>query len=395
MLKLPKTVPARSQLALLGLAWMLAAGCGEDSDKAVATSGRTDAGADAALGDSGASRSTSTRSAGGSAALDGKQAAAAAKDEDAGAATGGAADDAKQEDTERAQAGAVSKAFDKLAEVYCDKLAKCSAFGFGRSYQDADDCRARRTLLYGFWSKLPDSGWTAEAVLECSSAVDTLSCREFVDDNTVAACMPKGNRKVGESCNAREQCESRFCSSQGYACGTCREAPAQGASCTLDGDCPDNSACLCDNGTPRCSEPRCLRLRDAEEACSPQQPCGAGLNCVDSRCQPAPSVAGDACDPFQGVMCDTVSAGLVCTESGCAKLLPAAVCSPTEYCQDRRTSCEISADSATAECVPTPDDAGGACDVRTGRMCRFPALCVAGQCQLPGAASLCEVAKKP
>jgi hypothetical protein len=216
-----------------------------------------------------------------------------------------------------------------------------------------------------------------------------LSCREFIDDNGQKACGPKGKRKEGEPCNAREQCETRFCAADGYACGSCRKAPEEGASCVEDNDCPDENACLCDNGTPRCDSPHCRRLRDAEEACSEQMPCGAGLNCKAGHCQIAPDRAGAECNPFEGVRCDTVSAGLVCTQSGCAKLKSADVCSATEYCKDRKTGCEIANDSPQAACVPMPDDRGK-CDVKTGRMCRFPALCNAGKCQLPGAAELCK-----
>jgi hypothetical protein len=276
----------------------------------------------------------------------------------------------------------------KLAGAYCDKLVQCTAFGFERSYESGDDCRQRRMLLYSFWSQLPDTGWTADTQNACYKAVYGLSCREFIDDNGQKACAPKGKRKEGEPSNAREQCQSRFCSSDGYACGTCKKAPDEGASCSLDDDCADEQACLCDNGTPRCKSPRCRRLRDAEEACAADMPCGLGLNCKDGHCQVAPDKVGAECNPAQGLLCDTVSAGLVCTSSGCAKLKAADVCSPTEYCKDRKTSCEISKDSANAACVAKPDDTG-ACDPATGHSCRFPAVCSSGKCQLPGASGLC------
>jgi hypothetical protein len=283
-------------------------------------------------------------------------------------------------------------AFEKLAGAYCDKLAQCASFGFERSYESGDECRKRRMQLYAFWSELPDTGWTDEAREACYESVYGLSCREFIDDNGQKACAPKGKRQDGESCNAREQCASRFCDGQGYGCGTCKKAPEEGASCKQDNDCPDESACLCDNGTPRCQSPRCRRLRDAEEACSAEQPCGSGLNCVDGRCALAPSQKGASCDPRAGLRCDTVSAGLVCTPDGCAQLKAADVCSPTEYCKDRGTSCELGTDNATPACVAVPGD-NGDCDPAKGRSCRFPALCVAGKCQAPGAAALCAPKK--
>lgn len=307
------------------------------------------------------------------------------KDDDAGAdakGNGAAANSSKP-------SSAKVQTFEKLAGAYCDKLTQCTSFGFERSYESGDDCRKRRMQLYSFWAELPDTGWTPEAEDACFKAVYGLSCREFIDDNGQKACAPKGKRKEGQPCNAREQCDTRFCDSAGYGCGTCKKAPEEGASCSEDNDCPDESACLCDNGTPRCDSPRCRRLRDAEEACSAQMPCGAGLNCKSGRCQVAPDHAGAECNPAEGVHCDAVSAGLVCTPSGCAKLKSADVCSPTEYCKDRNQSCEIAKDSNKATCVPMPDDKG-ACDPKAGRMCRFPALCTSGKCQLPTAAELCK-----
>jgi hypothetical protein len=283
---------------------------------------------------------------------------------------------------------AVSSGLEKLAGAYCDKLVQCAGFGFERSYESGDDCRKRRMLLYSFWAKLPDTGWTADSEDACYKAVYGLSCREFVDDNGQKACAPMGKRKQGDACNAREQCESRFCSTDGYACGTCKKAPEEGASCSEDADCPDENACLCDNGTPRCKSPRCRRLHDAAEACAADTPCGPGLNCKAGKCEVAPDKVGADCNPATGVLCDTVSAGLVCTSSGCAKLKAADVCSPTEYCQDRKTSCEISKDSSNAACVAKPDDQG-ACDLAAGKSCKFPAVCSNSKCQLPGASALC------
>jgi len=306
---------------------------------------------------------------------------ARAAEEDAGAEPAGAAGSGKP--------APALETFEKLAGAYCDKLVQCTHFGFERSYESGDECRKRRMHLYRFWSELPDTGWSADNQEACFKAVYSLSCREFIDDNGQKACFPKGTRTDGEPCNAREQCASRYCETAGYGCGTCKKAPEEGASCSEDNDCPDESACLCDNGTPRCDKPRCRRLRDAEEACSATTPCGAGLNCLAERCELAPDRAGASCNPAQGQHCDTVSAGLVCTPTGCAALKAADICSPTAYCKDRKTSCEIDPDSKEAACVAVPDDTG-ACDPEAGRTCRFPAVCSAGKCQLPGAAPRCQ-----
>jgi hypothetical protein len=347
-----------------------ALGCSSNSGSSSSATNAPDAGAESLAPDAGVRQ--------GSAAAGSRAAAGSGKDDDAGAdSTAPAANTGK------------TQTFEKLAGAYCDKLTQCAAFGFERSYESGDECRKRRMLLYTFWSELPDTGWDADTQDACFKAVYGLSCREFIDDNGQKACAPKGKRKDGVACNVREQCESRFCDAEGYACGTCKTAPDEGASCKEDNDCPEQSACLCDNGTPRCDSPRCRRLRDAQEACSAQQPCGAGLNCQAGRCEIAPDRVGAACDPATSLHCDTVSAGLVCTPAGCAKLTAADVCSPTEYCKDRKTSCQLDQDSKQAACVAMPDDRAE-CDPTKGRMCRFPALCTAGKCQLPGTAALCK-----
>jgi hypothetical protein len=328
----------------------------------------------------GGSKAPSVAQDAGSRPSDAPRAAGSGKDDDAGA-----------ESASAASSGTTTReleAFEKLAGAYCDKLVLCTNFGFERSYESGDECRKRRMLLYTFWAKLPDTGWTSDNQEACYKAVYGLSCREFIDDNGQKACAPKGARKDGEPCNAREQCESRYCDAEGYACGTCKKAPEEGASCSEDNDCPDENACLCDNGTPRCDKPRCRRLRDAQEPCSATTPCGSGLNCQADRCEPAPDRAGANCNPAQGQHCDTVSAGLVCTPTGCAKLKAADTCSPTEYCKDRKASCEIDAEQKQAACVPTPGDTGD-CDPKAGRTCGFPAVCHQGKCQLPTSAPLC------
>lgn len=281
-------------------------------------------------------------------------------------------------------------AFRKLAGAYCDKLVQCAPFGFERSYESGDECRKRRMLMYSAWAELPDTGWTADNIEACYEAVYSLSCREFIDDNGQKACAPKGKRKDGEPCNTREQCGSRYCDAEGYACGTCKKSPKEGASCREDNDCPDESTCLCDNGTPRCDKPRCRRLRDAQEACSATQPCGSGLNCVRERCEPAPDRPGESCNPAEGRHCDTVSAGLACIQGTCTPLQAADTCSPSEYCKDRNTGCQIDPDKKQAACVPVPED-GEPCNPKVGLNCRFPAVCSQGKCQLPGAAPLCAV----
>jgi hypothetical protein len=387
-------------LAALVVLLSSGAGCGSDDAKPSTNAGAVvdsedagpaaDSGMRAQPGESSGSKPATSKGSNGTAP--GSAASAKSDGNGAGGKGGSAASATNSAAGAAADANTLSR-FEKLASAYCGKLSECAAFGFGRNYVDADECRKRRLSLYEFWAASPDTGWTPDSIDGCAKVISGIGCRDFVDEKGLQACAPKGKRKPGEQCNTREQCETRFCDAAGYGCGVCGNAPAAGASCAEDNDCPDEHACLCNDGTPRCNNRRCLRLRDADEECSAQAPCGSGLNCLQGRCKAAQNMEGAACNPIDGVECDTVSSGLVCGEKGCTKLKPADVCSPTEYCKDSRTTCEVSDDGMSAKCAPLPED-NGSCDVVKGRLCRFPALCASGTCQLPGAGPLCPSPKK-
>ena len=217
MQKQPKFVAGFGALAL-----SVVVGCGGSSAPTASAEGGT-ARADASTSSAEVSKDAGAR-------VGSSKSTAADRDSDAGPESDAAAPAANG----GGKMEAVSGGFEKLAGAYCDKLVQCAGFGFERSYESGDDCRKRRMLLYSFWAKLPDTGWTADSEDACYKAVYGLSCRDFVDDNGQKACAPMGKRKQGDACNAREQCESRFCSTDGYACGTCKKAPEQGGSCSED-----------------------------------------------------------------------------------------------------------------------------------------------------------------
>jgi hypothetical protein len=280
--------------------------------------------------------------------------------------------------------GDLLSAFTAVAEMDCGKIAQCGPFVFNAQFGDMQTCRTRRMLIFSWIATLPGVGWTPPKVAACKAVIEAQSCRQYVDDDGQPECLVAGTRQNGEACSWREQCASRFCSTSGYDCGTCAAAPSEGASCIEDNDCPDRTVCGCPDGSGACTQPLCVRPRNDGEACSIGTPCGYGLNClIDGRCHAAPNQANSPCSPADGVQCDVFTQGLVCSNNACLKLTAADTCSATTYCRQRNSIC----DANTGACSAPPTDTGPCAD---GDSCAFPALCVAGSCQLPGAGAQCQ-----
>lgn len=290
--------------------------------------------------------------------------------------TGGAAGAA-------ANGGELLNALSQLVEQDCGKFAQCAPFFFNGQFADMAACRARRMLMYNFVAALPGIQWTPQNVSECKAVVAAQSCRQYIDDDGQMQCLVAGTRANGMACNVRDQCASRFCATSGYSCGTCAPAPAEGASCTLDVDCPDHTWCGCADGGNSCAQTICVRPRNDGEACSNGTPCGYGLNCLgDGRCHTQPNQENASCIVDNGVNCD-LTQGLICSNSQCLKLVAADTCSATTYCRMQNSICQ----AATGACTAPPTDGGPCAD---GDSCAFPALCVDGKCQAPGAALACQ-----
>ena len=311
---------------------------------------------------------------GGSGGAGGRGGAAAGGKGGAGAGgTGGSAPDNSE----------LISAFAHLAEVDCAKFAQCAPFTCNGQFADAQACKARRVLLPTWGASLPGLGWTPAKIAACRTVIDAQSCRQYMDDDGQADCLPPGTRQNGAPCNLRDQCASRFCSTNGYSCGMCAAAPAEGASCSEDVDCRDGTQCVCANGLDTCPARLCMRLRNDGEACGIGTRCGFGLNCLsDGRCHAAPNQPGAECSLADSEQCDVAAQGVICGGGDtCEKLVAADTCSATTYCRQRGSYC-----LDTGVCT-VPTDTGSCAG---GIFCLFPALCVNGNCQMPGAAPQCQ-----
>jgi len=270
----------------------------------------------------------------------------------------------------------------KFAETQCNKLGQCMPFVLSTVHGNVQTCRMRLSLALSWTNKLPDIAWTAAKVDACRANIEAQSCRQYVDDDTTAECLVPGKRQNGSPCNSREQCVSRFCATNGYDCGMCAAAPAEGANCVEDVDCPDRTICICADPTAPCAQRLCIRTRNEGESCALGTPCGPGLNCLNGRCQPQPNQVGASCSIPDGVFCDTFTQGLACNGATCVKLTASDTCEAGEYCRQPNSQC-----TADNTCTPPASDTG-TCNENVG--CAFPAVCVNGKCQLPGAGTACQ-----
>lgn len=278
-------------------------------------------------------------------------------------------------------------ALSQYVDSQCAKLAQCLPFTFEIQFQsDMQRCRARWHLQYDWVGSLPGSGWNASKLTACKNAHEALTCRQYMDDEGQPECLVAGTHQNGEPCNVRDQCASRFCAAAANGCGVCAPAPAAGADCDEDPDCPDTAAnCLCPDGSSSCAQPQCLRRGGEGAACGTGAPCSLSTNCgADGRCHAPPDQVGAACSSGGNLACDLFVQGLTCSANGtCQRVMLADTCSATTFCRDVSSMCHMD----TGVCDPPPSD-GGACS--ENGTCVFPAGCVNGKCVLPSDAKLCQ-----
>jgi hypothetical protein len=277
-------------------------------------------------------------------------------------------------------------AVSQYVDMQCAKIAQCVPWAFETGFlSDMQRCRTRWHLQYDWVAALPATGWTASKLAGCRSAQEALTCRQYIDDVGQPECQVAGMRQNGEPCNVRDQCASRFCGASSNGCGACAAAPALGASCDDDSDCPDMASCVCPDGSSSCAQTQCLRRAGEGAACGVGSPCNFDLNCgTDNRCHAPPDQAGATCSAVGEVACDLVAKGLACSANGtCQKLTAADTCSETTFCRQPGSVCHAD----TGVCDPPPTD-GGACSANGS--CLYPAGCVSGKCVLPSDVKICQ-----
>jgi hypothetical protein len=289
-----------------------------------------------------------------------------------------------------------AEACKSVAQERCVALMNCSPADLSRRWPDLATCEAREQLACTDALAAPKTANTPAHEETCGGDLATQACDAFLSGvEPPAGCLaPKGTAANGATCSYAAQCSSGFCAIPSSSfCGTCADEPAAGASCASSG-CGPTMNCV---GTAM----TCQVPVAAGGQCSRDLPCIEGESCVGATatamgtCMAQGTTVGATCDARQmtAPSCST-AAGLTCdsSTSTCAmQMLVAAgqtcgIVNNVVVACLAGASCQRATGSATGTCVAPAAD-GAACDATNGPFCTFPAKCIGGTCQLPGATS--------
>ena len=281
--------------------------------------------------------------------------------------------------------------------VRCHEWATCDAAQLGSTFGDEAACVKAEAMACATTTLGPGSTATVADVSACFSAYGALDCPgslRFVHEHASkpAACtLPPGTFATGAACVASSECASSFCRKDplGGGCGTCADAPVKGASCDVDGDCPDGSGC----GYALIGGPgqggTCAPYGELGGTCT-VAPCHADLACLGGVCA-ARLVDGVVCDP-QEVGCGVLS-GCNAAKNRCEPLAVAALggtCGTAAGGKDTLCPagswCRYEFQDGLGRCMATKK-LGDACDL--DNECPFPATCGHHACRVADA-SVCE-----
>jgi len=216
------------------------------------------------------------------------------------------------------------------------------------------------------WRRLPGSSLGPDQVAACTEAMAALDCPSFHARfaEGIRGCLTEvGSLPDGSPCLDIHQCAGR-CSSVGARCGTCEV----GAPSYLPASAPVTG----------------VRCQDAGA-------CGYRFRCTSGRCEAALSGLGEPCAPgcaeHDGLVCDLriescIQASIAGEGDRCGGGLepemPRTLCGPGLVCLEQ-------SDRGVGRCrAPVRD--GEACDA-LATQCLYPARCLDGVCEVPGAAT--------
>ena len=204
------------------------------------------------------------------------------------------------------------------AKALCNRFSSCSAFFIKLQYGDVDACASGAKASLKGALTANGTGATPAQAEACAAAIANASCDDAVGHNLPSACQSAaGQLASGAPCGDSSQCQTAYChKGPNSTCGACAAAPAVGASCNADGDCPSGNVCT-KAGT--CAAPGATGA-----SCEPtQRPCKPTLVCKSGTCA-APDGAGAPCTKMTNAMgtttldtCDAL-AGLYCSAQGTA-----------------------------------------------------------------------------
>jgi len=303
-----------------------------------------------------------------------------------------------------------SQACSDYANTYCAKESSCTNDrAIFRSWGDMATCVTREVLACSSTLAAPHTSQSPALREECSQALASTSCSDFLEGISPSPCAPSGPGAVGSPCTFNAQCSTAYCAGiRDATCGTCAEPPPAGASCATS-NCGQAESCVWNAELVNV----CESYVASGGSCgvSGEIPCAPDLACVGSSATTAgtcmaPVAVGAACDILNGEpKCDGTK-GYTCVGPAGQR-----VCTTVSYvangaaCGALATgtgdctagTCYTTAGPFTSTANPTGTCKGfaadgAACDTLVGPGCLSGARCVvsgagtAGVCTVPGAA---------
>ncbi len=235
----------------------------------------------------------------------------------------------------------------------------------------------------------PGSTRTVDSIETCASALQTVTCADFLV-GVLPACVTPGTLPPGAPCAFESQCASLFCIGDGQSCGHCANLPTPEAGTRCGGYFECSPGFVCDRSTGACW-PAQGQGASCTPSGNPPTLCEDGIDCLSGAgngttgtCGTLPD-AGSACvraisrfdtsagtcaGPF-GVACvGAVDGGAPGTCEG-----PAAEHAPCLAGQcDEAHYCALADASTQGTCEPLPGP-GAPC---AGRLCADGSYCGIG-----------------
>lgn len=185
----------------------------------------------------------------------------------------------------------------KYANTYCYRLLQCR----GEPIEDANGSCAQVSFRCPDLLFSEGSTRTVADVLECAAVYANYDCGALLRGE-FPACITKGTRKTGDSCEFASQCESVSCTRNDGTCGQCQQIA------TAEDDCNDslmvcpamydcNPDGTCVNQAPTAPESSWTAPESNPGA---DAPIAIGGDCRDApdRCHPASQCVGGVCQPL-------------------------------------------------------------------------------------------------
>lgn len=287
--------------------------------------------------------------------------------------------------------GGVGDACADYVAKYCDRLQACAPGLLPLSgFTSLADCASYFISACADALAAPHTAATRALFQQCGDGIAAMSCTDFVQGMTVAACVPKGGTiPIGGACENDWQCSSGRCwASFVDSCGTCAAVASTGEPCQVDASlgpvCPADFKCAV---TPASgNRPVCATPVPIGAACAETQLCPLNAVCdpPTHRCTELPAL-GQACDAAIDVYsCDPTKSAAICGESSiCVAVAAAKDGQPCGDVNGTETRCNgaCTLREAGAGICHTFLPRGHACG--TNDLCAFDTTCMNGICSSP------------